>query len=503
VPPEVLWFNLEILLLSSVFVGLYALRSKIGLSALYVASGVLLAFMALAGRLKVIIPVVGGMNLEYSPLFLSLIMSGMVLIYTLEGTKEARAFIVSMCLASLLLVVLKWFLAYHLYEMDLADPGALTVQGRERWTSFRIRGGLISTFALFVDCVVIIMVYQAVINLARIPLWICLSVAQLAGMVADGLVFDGFYGSFDIVEIQAGITAKGMAGLAASVPTATYITLALRNAHHEVVDGVLRRGVLEIVSLKRELDSVSAALAKSKVEYAHIKDVFGRYVVPDVVEEILKHSSEIKLGGDLKDVSIIFTDIRGYSTLSEKMSPTDTISLLNEYFGEMSEIINKYRGTIIEFEGDGILAVFGAPLSQEDHADRAFRCSLEMLERIPELNVRWDADGTSRHWRSVGLPSFRVRIGLHSGSVVVGNVGSQQRTKYAVIGDTVNTTARIESLNKELKTLFLMSSATRAQIDDAGREIKDMGVHDVKGRVEPVAVFTVAGVGELPPESAD
>jgi len=385
--------------------------------------------------------------------------------------------------------------------MNVVDPGAINEVGRERWTSFRIRGGVISTFALFVDCVVIIIVYQAVVNIPRVPLWVALSVAQLAGMIADGLVFDGFYGSFDLSDVHAGLTAKGIAGLAAAVPTATYITLALRNAHEDVVNGVLHRSVLEIVSLQRELESMSAALEKSKVEYAHIRDVFGRYVVPDVVDEILKHTSEIKLGGDLKDVSIIFTDIRGYSTLSEKMSPTDIISLLNEYFGEMSEIINKYRGTIIEFEGDGILAVFGAPLTQEDHADRGFRCSLEMLERVPELNARWDADGTCRHWRSVGLPSFRVRIGLHSGSVVVGNVGSQQRTKYAVIGDTVNTTARIESLNKTLKTLFLMSSATRAMIDDTGREIKDMGVHDVKGRAEPVAVYTVAGLGELPVES--
>lgn len=500
---EVLWFNLEILLLSSVLVGFYALRSKIGFSALYVVAGTLLTFMSVAGRLKVVVPVPGATDLEYSPLYLSLILSAMVLIYTLEGTRPARAFVGAVFFGSLMLVVLKWLLAYHLHMMELVDPGAVNELSRERWTSFRVRGGLISTFALCVDCLVIIVVYQAVINLPRIPLWVGLSVAQLAGMIADGLVFDGFYGSFDPAKLSAGITVKAIAGLAASIPTATYITFVLRDAHDDVVDGVLHRGVLEIVTLKRELESANAALEKSKVEYAHIRDVFGRYVVPDVVDEILKHTSEIKLGGELKDVSIIFTDIRGYSTLSEQMSPTDIISLLNEYFGEMSEIINKYRGTIIEFEGDGILAVFGAPLTQEDHADRAFKCSVEMLKRVPDLNLRWDKDGTSRHWRAVGLPTFRVRIGLHSGSVVVGNVGSQQRTKYAVIGDTVNTTARIESLNKTLKTIFLMSSATRALIDDAGHEIKNMGVHEVKGRAEPVSVFTVAGLGELPTNDRD
>jgi class 3 adenylate cyclase len=503
VSPELLWFNLEILLLSGVFVAFYAFRSRIGFSALYVVAGVLLTFMAVAGRLRVSVPIHGSADLEYSPLYLSLLMSAMVLIYTLEGTKQARAFVGAMCFGSLMLVALKWFLAYHLHLMELVDPGAIQEVSRERWTSFRIRGGLISTFALFVDFVVIIIVYQAIINLPRIPLWVGLSVAQLAGMIADGLVFDGFYGSFDPAKISAGLTVKAIAGLAASIPTATYITFVLRDAHDDVVDGVLHRGVLEIVTLKRELESVSAALEKSKVEYAHIRDVFGRYVVPDVVDEILKHTSEINLEGELKDVSIIFTDIRGYSTLSEQMPPTDIISLLNQYFGEMSEIINTYRGTIIEFEGDGILAVFGAPLSQDDHADRAFQCSVKMLERVPELNRRWDEDGTSRYWRDVGLPSFRVRIGLHSGSVVVGNVGSQQRTKYAVIGDTVNTTARIESLNKVLRTLFLFSSATRSLIHEGDYAIKDMGVHDVKGRAEPVSVFTVAGLGELPRQDAE
>jgi hypothetical protein len=110
---------------------------------------------------------------------------------------------------------------------------------------------------------VIIVVYQAVINLPRIPLWVGLSVAQLAGMIADGLVFDGFYGSFDPAKLSAGITVKAIAGLAASIPTATYITFVLRDAHDDVVDGVLHRGVLEIVTLKRELESANAALEKS------------------------------------------------------------------------------------------------------------------------------------------------------------------------------------------------------------------------------------------------
>ena len=127
---------------------------------------------------------------------------------------------------------------------------------------------------------------------------------------ADGLVFDGFYGSFDLARIQIGLESKAIAGFAA-IPTATYIAATLRRAEADTVDGVLHRGALKW-SLRRELESKSAALQKSQVQYEHIKDVFGRYVVPDVVDEILKHTSDIKLGGEIKDVSIMFTDIRGF-----------------------------------------------------------------------------------------------------------------------------------------------------------------------------------------------
>ena len=270
---EILLFNLEIFVLSCVLVGLYALRTRFDLSSLYVATGVLLTFMAVAGRLNVRVPVVGGDDLEYAPLYLSLLMSSMVLVYTLEGTKQARSFLAGLCLASLFLIVLKWFLAYHIHEMALLDPDALTARGRERWTSLRIKGGLISTFAIFIDGIVIVMVYQAFINIRRMPIWLGLTVAQLAGMVADGLVFDGFYGSFDLARIQIGLESKAIAGFAASIPTATYIAATLRRAEADTVDGVLHRGALEIVSLRRELESMSAALQKSQVQYEHIKDV--------------------------------------------------------------------------------------------------------------------------------------------------------------------------------------------------------------------------------------
>ena len=145
---------------------------------------------------------------------------------------------------------------------------------------------------------------------------------------------------------------------------------------------------------------------------------------------------------------------------------------------------------INEFEGDAVLAVFGAPLPMEDHANRAIDAAHGMLAAVDDLNVEWDADGTSETWRAVGIDRLAIRIGLHSGPVVAGNIGSQARIKYAVIGDTVNTASRVEGLNKTLETSVLLTGATRALATTKHVTFEDLGEHHVKGRTEPVHVFT-------------
>jgi adenylate cyclase len=172
------------------------------------------------------------------------------------------------------------------------------------------------------------------------------------------------------------------------------------------------------------------------------------------------------------------------------MKPTELIGMLNDYLAEMSEVIFKYQGMINEFEGDGILAVFGAPLDLPQHAECAVSAGEEMLEVVKKINVEWEASGRLEHWRAVGIDSLAIRIGIHSGAVVAGNIGTEKRMKYAVIGDTVNTAARIEALNKELETSILFSTPTKRLLDAKHRP-QSLGAHYVKGKAEPVEVYTV------------
>ena len=152
-------------------------------------------------------------------------------------------------------------------------------------------------------------------------------------------------------------------------------------------------------------------------------------------------------------------------------------------------------GMINEFEGDGILAVFGAPIGVENHASAALETAVDMQRRVEELNRLWEADGTAEKWKSVGLDSLVVRVGIHTGDVVAGNIGTDLRMKYAVIGDTVNTAARVEGLNKTLETQILLTATTVKRIEAENGDVsglQDMGAHQVKGKGDKVHVFTYA-----------
>ena len=193
-------------------------------------------------------------------------------------------------------------------------------------------------------------------------------------------------------------------------------------------------------------------------------------------------------------MTILFADIRGYSTLAEALAPTEVIGLLNDYFKGVTRVILENKGMINEFEGDAVLAVFGAPLELENHAELAVNSALGMLDAVRDLNAVWEDDGTAARWRGAGVDGLAIRIGIHTGEVVAGNIGSEARTKYAVIGDTVNTASRVEGLNKTLQTSVLLTSTTRAAVlarSTVVPPLVDMGSHVVKGRTEPVRVFTI------------
>jgi adenylate cyclase len=224
-----------------------------------------------------------------------------------------------------------------------------------------------------------------------------------------------------------------------------------------------------------------------------IRRMFSRYMSEKVVTHLMNHPELLKLGGERRPMTLFFSDLAGFTTISERLSPEEVVALLNDYLSRMTDIILDEEGTVDKFEGDAIMAFWGAPLPQEDQALRACRTALRQLTALAELNQRF-AD--------MGLPRLGMRIGLHSGDAVVGNLGSQKRFDYTAIGDTVNLASRLEGLNKFYGTFIMASETTRAGCGDAVlfRELDRVAV---KGKEKPVGVYQPLGLAEaLSPEAA-
>jgi len=222
-------------------------------------------------------------------------------------------------------------------------------------------------------------------------------------------------------------------------------------------------------------------------EKGFIRSQFRLYVPPVVVDEILRDPAKLALGGIRKEVTVMFSDIRGFTTMSEQMEPEEVVGMLNEYFTAMTEVIFEYGGTLDKFIGDAIMAIFGAPADQPDHAERAVLCAIEMQRTLRRL---------SEFWERRGRPSFRMGIGIHTGEAVVGNVGSRMRLQYTAIGDNVNLAQRVEELTKEFGTDILITEATYRRVEDLV-EARDLGEVRVRGRREPVRVFEVLKLREV------
>jgi adenylate cyclase len=215
-----------------------------------------------------------------------------------------------------------------------------------------------------------------------------------------------------------------------------------------------------------------------------LASAFGEYVSPEVMDRVLLDGA--RLGGEVRTVSVLMSDLRGFTTMSEKLQPAQITEIMNEYMTAMVDVIMNHRGMVSDFIGDGILAFFGAPSDDPDHAWHATQTALGMQAALDRLNAQW---------AKAGRPSLAMGIAVNTGSVFAGNVGSPKKKKYAVMGDPVNTVSRMEGQNRELGTSILISEATLAVVN--GRvAVRDRGAVKVKGKAEPVVLFELVGLAD-------
>ncbi len=214
-----------------------------------------------------------------------------------------------------------------------------------------------------------------------------------------------------------------------------------------------------------------------------IKNAFSTYLAPTVVKQLIESPEKLELGGEERVITAFFSDIQGFTSISEKLAPHELVELLNEFLTEMTDIILRYRGTVDKFEGDAIIAFFGAPNEIENQEEVACNACIDMQKRLSELRIKWKAEGK---------PELKMRIGLCTGTAVVGNMGSKTRMDYTMMGDTVNTAARLEGVNKIYGIYTLVSDSTFKATDGSiiAREIDSI---NVVGKKEPVTVYQLLG----------
>ncbi len=223
-------------------------------------------------------------------------------------------------------------------------------------------------------------------------------------------------------------------------------------------------------------------------EKRQIHSAFQHYIPPGLLHELMKDPGRLRLGGEERELTILFSDIRGFTSLAEKLSPLELTNFLNSYTDEMTEILFENLGTLDKYEGDAVMAFWGAPYEQADHAARACTAAVEMSRRVDELRARWRAEGR---------PDINVGIGISTGRVVVGNMGSRRRFNYTVLGDAVNLASRLEGVNKEYSTRILVSESTyKPAADSTGLRplfFRQLDWIRVKGKQQPVAIYELLG----------
>src|SRR5919108_230179 len=223
-----------------------------------------------------------------------------------------------------------------------------------------------------------------------------------------------------------------------------------------------------------------------------IRRAFQYYLHPAVVDQVSQNPHLLRLGGEVREFTVLFTDIRGFSAIAEGLPPEALVRLLNEYLTAMTQVVFTHNGLLDKYIGDGIMAVYGAPLHAPDHAYQACCTALDMMAELVTLQAQW---------RARGLPFINIGIGINTATMVVGNMGSDLRFDYTVMGDGVNLASRLEGANKEYGTNILVSESTWEQVKDR-LVTRDLDVIRVKGKAQPTRIFEVLGTPPLSPERA-
>ena len=215
-----------------------------------------------------------------------------------------------------------------------------------------------------------------------------------------------------------------------------------------------------------------------------VTNALGKYMSEDVMKKVLQNIDNLGLGGKKATVTVLFSDIRGFTSLSEKLSAQEVSNLLNEYFSEMEPIVTKYNGIINKFIGDAVMAVFGEPIQDEKHPINAVLCGYEMLKKVEELDKKWHSENKSE---------IKIGVGINTGDVFIGNIGSEKRMEYTVIGDTVNLASRLESYNKTFGTQMLISFSTY-EYTKHKINVKKISDVEIRGKANKMDIYEVIDI---------
>jgi adenylate cyclase len=298
------------------------------------------------------------------------------------------------------------------------------------------------------------------------------------------------------------VLALGMAVTVLLVPTLWQLALLALTYGVVLVIGVILSfqknlwvdGILPALSMGLSFAmSTAFSYATEGRQKRQIKQAFSHYMSDLLIQDLLKHPEKLRLGGEKRILTVFFSDLAGFTSMSEKLAPEEVVTLLNRYLTAMTDILLASGGIIDKYEGDAIMAFWGAPVPQEDHATRACLAALDNQARMTELREEFSR---------MNLPPVFARIGINTGEMIIGNMGSSQRFDFTVIGDSVNLASRLEGAGKEYGTSIIISEDTYLQTRDAV-EVRELDFLQVKGKQQPVRIYELlARKGELDPQKA-